>query len=233
MTGRPDIATSLADAARTMDAAPSLEDALAAIARAARISLPRFEHIGISTIDSRGRVTTRAATSEVVKGLDDLQYTLAEGPCVDTLRDQDVVLAPDIRHDQRWPAFTREAVATYDLRSEMAVKLFLDDEGTLGCLNLYSTNSRDIDPEDEHVAEVFAAHAAVALGHAREVDQLHQALQSSRTIGTAIGIVMERYHLDRDRAFGFLTRASSHANLKVRDVAARIVESTERGDGDR
>ena len=87
----------------------------------------------------------------------------------------------------------------------MAVKLFLDDEGTLGCLNLYSTNSRDIDPEDEHVAEVFAAHAAVALGHAREVDQLHQALQSSRTIGTAIGIVMERYHLDRDRAFGFLT----------------------------
>ena len=143
------------------------------------------------------------------------------------------MLAPDIRHDQRWPTFTREAVASYDLRSQMAVKLFLDDEGTLGCLNLYSTNSRDIDPEDEHVAEVFAAHAAVALGHAREVDQLHQALQSSRTIGTAIGIVMERYHLDRDRAFGFLTRASSHSNLKVRDVAARIVESTERGDGDR
>ena len=233
MTGRPDIAISLADAARTIDTAPSIDDALAAITRAARVSLPRFEHIGISTIDHRGRVTTRAATSEVVKGLDDLQYTLTEGPCVDTLRDQDVVLAPDIRHDGRWPTFTAQAVASYDLRSQMAVKLFLDEEGTLGCLNLYSTSTREIDPEDEHVAEVFAAHAAVALGHAREVDQLRQALQSSRTIGTAIGIVMERYHLDRERAFEFLTRASSHANLKLRDVAARIVESTEGGDADR
>jgi len=73
---------------------------------------------------------------------------------------------------------------------------------------------------------------SVALGHAREVDQLHQALQSSRTIGTAIGIVMERYRLDQERAFGFLTRASSHSNLKVRDVAARIVDSTERGEAD-
>ena len=52
MTGRPDIATSLADAARTMDAAPSLDDALDAIARAARVSLPRFEHVGIATIES-------------------------------------------------------------------------------------------------------------------------------------------------------------------------------------
>ena len=163
----------------------------------------------------------------MVKGLDDLQYSLGEGPCVDTLRDVNIVLAPEIRRDERWPAWVAQAVDAYGLRSQMAIKLFLDDEGTLGSLNLYSTSNDSIDPDEEHVADVFAAHAAVALGHAREVDQLQQALQSSRIIGTAIGIVMQQYGVDAQRAFGFLSRTSSHSNVKLREVAARIVEQAD------
>ena len=54
MDATPDIAASLAEAARSMEAASSLEDALTAIVHAARVSLPSFEHVGISTIDRRG-----------------------------------------------------------------------------------------------------------------------------------------------------------------------------------
>jgi len=34
---------------------------------------------------------------------------------------------------------------------------------------------------------------------------------------------MERYSIDEDRAFQFLVRASSHGNIKLRDVAAELV----------
>jgi AmiR/NasT family two-component response regulator len=35
---------------------------------------------------------------------------------------------------------------------------------------------------------------------------------------------MERYDMDEDRAFAFLVRASSHANIKLRVVAQELVD---------
>lgn len=56
----------------------------------------------------------------------------------------------------------------------------------------------------------------------------HQALQSRKVIGQAIGILMERFGLDDGRAFAFLVRASSHGNIKLRDVAAELVDQGNR-----
>jgi len=223
-----DFTTSLADAARRMNAPSSVEDTLNALVNAARASVPGFDHVGVSTIDRKGHIETRAATDDKVLALDTLQYALREGPCYETLREsQGIVVAPHLRHDQRWPHYVPRAVEEQGLRSQVAVRLFLDKEGVLGGLNLYSTSDEEIDPEVESMAEVFAAHAAVALGRARQVGDLQEALVSSRTIGTAIGIVMERYQLDRDRAFAFLARASSQGNIKLRDVAQEVVDKTE------
>ena len=46
---------------------------------------------------------------------------------------------------------------------------------------------------------------------------------SRKVIGQALGILMERYRVDADRAFQFLVRASSSSNVKLRDVAEEIV----------
>jgi len=37
---------------------------------------------------------------------------------------------------------------------------------------------------------------------------------------------MERYGLDQDRAFAFLVRASSHGNVKIRDLARQMVDES-------
>ena len=179
------------------------------------------DQVGISTIDRKGNVTTRAATGELVWALDRLQYGLGEGPCMETLREADVVVAPRIRHDQRWPEYVPQAVAA-GLKVQIAVNLYLDDEGTLGGLNLYSTRSVDIEDDAEAIADLFAEHAAIALGQVRQREGLQEALHSRKVIGQAIGILMERYQVDDDRAFDFLVRTSSHANVKLRDVAARL-----------
>ena len=84
--------------------------------------------------------------------------------------------------------------------------------------------SRDtLHEEAEPLADLFAAHAASALERTREVSELNTALESRKIIGQAIGIVMERYGLNEDRAFAFLVRASSHGNVKIRDLALRLV----------
>lgn len=218
----PDVALSIAAAARSINQPVTLEETLSRITETARRSVPGFDQIGISTIDRSGKVETRAATGDLVWELDRVQYKLGEGPCVDTLHDADVVLAPHIRHDQRWPRYVPEAVGL-GLKSQLAVKLYLDDQGTLGGLNLYSTLDEDIDPDAEGLADLFAAHAAIALGHVHERENLNEALHSRKVIGQAIGIIMERYHMSEDRAFAFLVRASSHGNIKLRVVAEQLV----------
>jgi GAF domain-containing protein len=218
------VAASLAEAARTIDAHADLDQTLDAIVRAARSSVPGIEHVGITTIDKRGRVRTRAATDDLVLTLDELQYSLGEGPCMDALRAARVVAVPKLASDGRWPRYVAEATRKTELKAQLAVQLFLDDEGVLGGLNMYSTDSADLDPDAEGVAELFAAHAAIALGRAQEVGGLQTALASRKIIGQGIGILMERYQISEDRAFAFMTRASSHGNVKLRDLAQELVD---------
>jgi GAF domain-containing protein len=171
------LSEALAAAARTMHHPRSLEEGLQTIAEAAAKSIPGFTHAGISLLTHGGREETKAATDGLVWKLDMLQYDLREGPCIDAMHGPSVVVAPHIQEQQKWPNYVPEAIKT-GLRSQLAVKLYLDDKGTLGGLNLYSTDSEVVDVEAEHMAELFAAHAAIALGSVQERHQFDQALAS-------------------------------------------------------
>jgi hypothetical protein len=201
----------------------SLDQRLEAIAHAARDSIPGFELAGISTVDARGHATTRAVTDPMVLTFDELQYSFGEGPCLDALGSAHVVSVPRLRHEQRWPRYVPEVVKL-GLRSQLGVKLGIDDEGTIGGVNLYSMVSDEIDPEAESIAELFALHAASVLGSSIRIDQLNQAMHTRKVIGQALGIIMQRYGLNEDRAFAFLVRASQSGNIKVRDIAQQLVD---------
>jgi len=218
-----DLTSALAEAARTINRPRSVEETLQAIASTARRSIPGFDHVGISLMHADGKIETKAATDDLVLRLDSLQYGLNEGPCVSSLREQPMLVVDHLAHQQRWPRFVPEAVKL-GLRSQMALRLYVDDEGTMGGINLYSTSSDTISDDAPAAAQVFAAQAAVALGRAQEVDQLNEALRSRQQIGTALGIIIERYKLDEQAAFNFLARLSSLSNVKLRDIAARVVE---------
>lgn len=47
-------------------------------------------------------------------------------------------------------------------------------------------------------------------------------------MGQGLGILMERYDMNEDRAFAFLVRASNHANVKLREVAQELVDEFDR-----
>lgn len=222
-TAVSDFSASIAAATRTINQPRNLDETMQTIADVARNSIPGFDHVGISTLHAKGKVETRAFVGDLVLRLDEIQYDLKEGPCVETLRGTDVVVAPKLRHDQRWPRYVPQA-AQLGVRSQLAVQLRTDDGGTLGGLNLYSTTSDEVTLEAQALARLFATHSAIALGHAVEREHLNEGLQTRKVIGQAIGILMERYDIDEDRAFAYLVRASSHANIKLRAVAQELVD---------
>lgn len=218
------IATALTEAAKAINSPRSLEQTLDAIVAAARDNVPGFDHVGISVSHRDGKIETLAGTDRFVWELDQLQYEVGQGPCVESIRSEPVVVVEHARHEQRWPEFIPRAV-TLGLRAQLALRLYTEEE-TLGGLNLYSTSSDTVEDDAIQAAELFATHAAIALGRARYEHQLNEALGSRKVIGQAIGIVMERYEINEDRAFHFLVRASSTSNVKLRDIAQEIVDTT-------
>jgi GAF domain-containing protein len=222
---RPDILAGLAEAARLIYSAPDLPTTLNTTVQAARLALPAIDHVGISITYRDGRVETVAATDQLVWDLDQLQYEFHEGPCLDAIQMSGIVEVNNLlAHQSRWPRFVPPAVAM-GLRAQMGLPLYVDDK-TLGGLNLYSTESDRIDPRLREAAELFATHAALAMGHVRREENLNAALHTRKVIGQAIGIVMERYELDEHRAFQYLTQVSQHSNVKLRDVAVELVQQS-------
>jgi GAF domain-containing protein len=217
-----DFAQSIAEAARTLNQPRSLDETLQTIVEVAGNCVPGFDQVGIATLQKKGEVETRAFSGDLVVRLDEMQYGMGEGPCSAVLQGSKPVSVSSLQHEQRWPRYVPQARAA-GVRSQMAVRLHLH-QGTLGGINYYSTSSDYVSPDAQSLARLFATHAAIALGHAHERETLSEGLQTRKVIGQAIGILMERYELNEDRAFAFLVRASSHTNIKLRDLAQQLVD---------
>jgi ANTAR domain-containing protein len=164
---------------------------------------------------------TLVPTDQFVADADRLQCELGEGPCLDAVLGTPLVRSDDLAHDARWPTYKPRAVLM-GVGGQMALHMF-HDNGSLGGLNLYFDRPGLIDGQTVAVAELFAVLAAAAMGHARELDGLNRALQTRTSIGKAIGLLMERYELDEERAFQFLVRTSQTGNVKLRVIADEIV----------
>lgn len=93
-------------------------------------------------------------------------------------------------------------------------------------MSLYCLGADGVAADAVALAEMFATPAALALFHARRSEQLNTADHARKIVGRALGIVMERYRLDEERAFKFLACVSQDTHLKVRDLATELVTAT-------
>ncbi|PSL01539.1 GAF domain-containing protein [Haloactinopolyspora alba] len=178
---------------------------------------------GLMLLHGRGRIETAVATHDRVMQADKLQTDLGEGPCIRAIWNHDVFVVDDTSADERFPEWGPK-VAELGLRSILSVRLHTLNS-TVGALNLYGNEPGAFDEDDHDVADIFGRHASIALAAAREEDGLRQAIGARHLIGQAQGILMERFGLDADRAFALLRRYSRDNNVKLREVARRIIES--------
>jgi hypothetical protein len=190
------------------------------VTRLANEKLPNVDFASISVISATGTPETFAPTDEVITQADSVQYELGEGPCVEAARSGMTVCSANVGSDERWPGYGAKA-ASLGIAGQMAVHIYATRSSS-SALNLYSATEGAFE-DSTHIVELFASQAAVALGFSRSIETLKAALGTRNAIGLAIGMTMERYGLDEERAFNFLVRVSQTSNVKLRVVAEEIV----------
>jgi GAF domain-containing protein len=200
-----------------------VEATLQTITATAVGAVPGAEECTISYVTGRRSVEPRASTGDLPLQVDEIQDSIEEGPCLDSVWEQRTVRIDDMRDEPRWPRFAAEAVELGVL-SSLSLQLFVQGDN-LGALNLYAREPHAFGEESEDVGLVFAAHAAVALAGAQQEQHLRRAVDNRDLIGQAKGILVERYKLTADQAFQLLTRASQQTNRKLVDIAEELTQT--------
>lgn len=211
-----------ADIARALLAEHDVQQTLQKIVELAVETIDGCDHAGISFVQGKTFITP-AATDDVPRAVDTIQYEADEGPCLDAIREHEVFQTGDLSRETRWPRFAHRAQSETGVTSMLSFRLFVEAD-TLGALNLYSTSEDAFDETALSVGSVFAAHAAVGLSSAMHDEQMDEALASRDIIGQAKGIIMAREGVNADQAFDMLRRASQRLNVKLRRLAEDVAE---------
>lgn len=186
--------------------------------------IPGAEHASMTVIEAHRPPRTTAGSDELPYEWDQLQYEFGEGPCLEAIATNGFELVTDLITDDRWPRFARAMIDETPARSMLSFRLTLTEEDRAG-LNLYATRPGAFTERSVATGSLFAAYASVALLAAARQDtitHLTRALESSREIGVAMGILMADGLLTRTQAFDQLSKASQALNRKLRDIAADV-----------
>lgn len=229
MTAAKDHEGSLEELGRfVVDEAP-LEELLRRVAATAAELIDPVEAASITFTRGGARNWTVATTAELATSLDEAQYDLGHGPCIDAAAGGEAVLIRNMAIDDRWPDYSPVAIAA-GVHSSLSMPFPLQEQ-VLAALNLYA---READAfEDDHVtlAREIAATAAVAVANAVLYDsasqlaaELQEAMQSRATIEQAKGVLMAQSGMSADEAFNLLVKVSQRENRKLREVASDLVE---------
>jgi ANTAR domain-containing protein len=184
--------------------------------------VPRADYVSISVLHPDGTLETLAPTDPLIVTVDELQQSLGQGLCYSVGQPERVTYTGNVALDPRWAVYGAQ-VARWGIASQLSFTLHRGPAGETR-LNIFS-RKRAAFGDSRRIAEIFVSHAKVALGYAREVNTLRAAVATRTVIGEAIGIVMSTNGLNEERAFEFLIRVSQNNNVKLRIVAAEIVET--------
>lgn len=181
------------------------------------------------TVLRNGTFRTIASSSPTAEAVDQLQYELGTGPCVDAVLEDTMYLTGDITAEERWRPLGERLHAAHGVRSVLAFRLhLLDETSTIAGLNFFSDRTDAFTPEDVERGRVLATHCALLVSAALAQDRvsnLTKALQSNREIGVAVGVLIARHQLTRDQAFDILRLASQRTNRRISDIAQEVSET--------
>jgi GAF domain-containing protein len=211
---------------------------LAEVAGFAAEAIPGVDGAGVALIDpSKCQPTLQTATSATaafVHRIDAVQYDeLREGPCITCMESGRTTVSGSLGGDRRWPHFGGR-VARMGVHSALSLPLIVGEE-VIGAINCYAD---DHDAFGEHAVRLgaqFAAPAAIAIynagllaGARARAEKLEEALDHRAVIDQAVGIIRSRSGVSPEVAFGRLVQLSQTGNVKLRDVASRLVEDAVR-----
>lgn len=223
-----DLSGPLARMAEVLVAEETLDAILQLVVELAEQSLPGADAVSVS-LARNDQLFTAAFTDEAARQIDEKQYQDGDGPCLDTLESGEEIQSFPLDL-VRWPRIALPA-ERHGIRGVYALPLSAQ-AATIGVLNVYS-KQETAPPEASHdLARKLARQASIVLANAQAYadaaqfgEQMQEALRTREIIGQAKGIIMARESCSADDAFDRLRRISQHSNVKLRDVAQKIVDS--------
>ncbi len=194
------------------------------------VALLDVDAAGIMLAGPGGALQVMASSSDAMHVLELHELQAAEGPCLDAYRTAQAVAEGDLgTAGTRWPRFAPEAVAA-GFRAAAAVPMRLRGN-VIGALNLFGSRPEPLSTADLVVAQALADVATIAVLQHRAADdmgrlndQLTLALDSRVVIEQAKGMVAEHDSIGVGDAFAALRRHARDRNLRLAEVAERVVD---------
>jgi transcriptional regulator with GAF, ATPase, and Fis domain len=187
------------------------------------------DFVGLTMV-VEGRERTAVFTDVASPEIDQAQYDTGEGPCLAAFERAEVVTIESMTDDGPFPAF-REAAAARGIASTLSLPLIVAGR-CVGAMTLYSRLEDAFSPSEQEITSQFAAQAAIVLANAQAYRDAHDlgshladAMEHRAVIEQAKGILMGAQRCSADDAFALLVKASQRENVKVRDIAERIVSN--------
>lgn len=196
--------------------------------------------VGLALMTKEGHEGVVAATDGPARVMEDLQFTLGEGPCVDASTEGRPVLQPDLAKTApaRWPAFG-PAVLDAGVAAIFAFPLQVGGI-RLGVLDLYRDTAGNLEAGQLSDALVYADAAVVILLHLQNQmgpgdglhPQLADALGSRPEVHQATGMIAVQAAVGLAEALLLLRARAFAVERPILDLARDVVGRRLRFDGE-
>ena len=210
--------------ARLVYSGEDVSSVLQALVEAAVVLIPGCDHASVAML-VKGEFTTAAASDEVARQVDGFEREVGDGPCVDAIIEESFQYDPDITTNCEWPQLAEKVLANTCVRGMIGYRVIIEGRKS-GALNVFSDTPGALTTVSANTGAILASFASVAMTAAanhERAEQLQQGLASNREIGKAVGLLMAAHRIDADQAFELLRSTSSRMNVKLADIAARVV----------
>lgn len=191
------------------------------------VELADVDAAGIMLADHSGALHVVGSSSEQAHLLELLEIQQAEGPCVESYENREIVAA-DLTESGRWPAL-RDAAAHYGFRSIVAFPMRLRSDA-IGAVNLFRSSGDPLTDGDLAICRALADIATIGLLQERAIrearllaEQLQVALNTRVVIEQAKGVLSQRLRVDMDVAFARMRGYARSNNRLLAEVARDIV----------
>jgi hypothetical protein len=196
------------------------------LCRAAAHALPAMG-VGVSLMSETGHQVTFATSGPTFEKIEQLQFTMGEGPCIDAFASRTPVLTPDLSQCvERWPGYA-PAVLDEGVRAVFAFPLQIG-AARMGALDVFRETTGALPASSLNLALAFAEVAVATLldaqNRAGPIPSVpEQAVDARFELYQAQGMVMIQLGVGLTEAMSRL-RAYAYTNERVlSDVAEEII----------
>ena len=184
--------------------------------------------VGVSLLPRGSEPITVAASSEASVLVEELQFTLGEGPCIDAYASRSPVLVPDLSATaaKSWPGYA-PAAQDHGVRAVFAFPLQVG-AARLGALDVYRDHTGSLSAETLSRALTFAEVAMQGLldagtGTQETADMMDESEGNRLEVYQAQGMVMVQLGVGAEEALARL-RAFAYAHeRRLNDVARDVI----------